>query len=303
MSTKHGREPLFFYALMALAMVSWGGSWVVAKWASGYPAEVTAFWRFVLNALSLLPILLLRVESLSLPRGARLWTILSAVALAVYNVLFLTAMKHGSGGYGGVLVPTLNPLFSYVIAAAFLSHRLDRRMLAALVLGLLGGVLQILGPAFSLASFARPENLILTAAAAVYALLTHASARAQRSLSVFRYSFWTSALCAAFLLPLALPSGPFDFPSLGIPFWVDAGYLALAAGTFGTTLYFSAASRIGAARASNFAFLVPVSALVLAFLFLGERPAWTSVVGGAVSVAAVLAAHRSGGRGQSDSRS
>lgn len=292
MNGQTGRKPLFF-ALMALAMISWGGSWTVAKWAAGYPAEVTAFWRFVINALSFLPVLLIRGESLSLPKGARRWTFLSAAALALYNVLFLSAMKYGPGGYGGVLVPTLNPLFSFLIAAVFIRHRLVGLTLAGLAFGLAGGVLQIIGPGFSLSAFARTENLILVAAAATYALLTHASAKAQRGVGVLRYGFWTSLLCAVMLLPVSWSRNPFDFAALGALFWIDAAYLGLAAGTFGTTLYFEATRRIGAARASSFAFLVPVSALVIAFIFLGERPAWTSLAGGAVSVAAVLLIHRS----------
>lgn len=279
---------------MALAMFSWGGSWTVAKWASGFPAELTAFWRFAINALSFLPILAFRGESLALPRGSRLWTVLSAAALAFYNILFLTSMKHGPGGYGGVLVPTLNPLFSFLIATLFIRHKITPLTLVGLLLGLAGGVLQVIGPAFSFDAFARPENVMLVGAALVYALLTHASAVAQRGLGVFRYGFWTSALCALMLLPVALPANPFDFSGLGLKFWVDAGYLALIAGTFGTTLYFEATRRIGAARASSFAFLVPVSALAAAFVFLGERPAWTSVAGGAISVAAVLLIHRTG---------
>ncbi len=291
MDGQHGRKPLF-YALMALAMISWGGSWTVAKWAAGYPAELTAFWRFAINAVSFLPVLLVLREPLSLPKGARLWTFLSAAALALYNMLFLTAMKHGSGGYGGVLVPTLNPLFSFLFAALFARHRIIGLTLVGLAFGLAGGVLQIIGPEFSPAAFTRPENVILVAAAATYALLTHASAKAQKGVGVLRYGFWTSVLCALMLLPFAWTKGPFDFARLGPGFWLDAAYLGLAAGTFGTTLYFEATRRIGAARASSFAFLVPVSALAIAFVLLGEIPAWTSVAGGAVSVAAVLLIHR-----------
>lgn len=292
MNDKTGRNPLFF-ALMALAMISWGGSWTVAKFAAGYPAELTAFWRFVINGVSFLPVLLILREPLSLPKEARLWTFLSAAALAVYNILFLTAMKHGSGGYGGVLVPTLNPLFSFLFAALFTRHRIIGLTLIGLAFGLAGGVLQIVGPDFSLSAFTRPENIILVAAAATYALLTHGSAKAQKGVGVLRYGFWTSIMCAAMLLPFSWAQGPFDFGKLGSGFWLDASYLGLAAGTFGTTLYFEATRRIGAARASSFAFLVPVSALVIAFLFLGEIPAWTSIAGGAVSVAAVLLIHRS----------
>lgn len=276
--------------MMILAMVSWGGSWVTAKWAAAYPPEVTAVWRFLLSALSFLPLLWWRKESLALPRKLWLWVGLSAVSLAVYNLFFLTAMQHGPGGYGGVLVPTLNPQFAFLIAVLFLHQTAGRRALTGLALGLAGGVLQILGPGFRLESFLQPENLLLVGAALAYAILTQFSAVAQKELSVFRYTFWTSLLCTLLLVPFAWVQtpGPLDFEALGVDFWIDAGYLALVAGTFGTTLYFEAARRVGAARASSFAFLVPVSALVLAFLFLAEVPAWTSIVGGALSVAAVM---------------
>jgi drug/metabolite transporter (DMT)-like permease len=278
---------------MVLAMVSWGGSWVTAKWASGYPAEDTAVWRFFLSALSYLPILWWRKESLALPRKVWIWVGLAAVSLAVYNVLFLTAMQHGPGGYGGVLVPTMNPQFSFLIAVVFLGQKPGKRALAGLALGLAGGALQIVGPRFEMMAFLRPENVLLVGAALAYAILTQFSAVAQREISVFRFSFWTAVLVTLFLAPFAftLPAslpGPLDFGRLGADFWVDTVYLALAAGTFGTTLYFEAARRVGGARASSFAFLVPATALVLAFLFLAEVPAWTSVVGGALSVAAVM---------------
>jgi len=280
----------FFLFLMVLAMVSWGGSWVTAKWASAYPPEVTAVWRFFLSALSFLPILWWRKESLALPRQVWLWVGLSAASLAIYNLLFLTAMQHGPGGYGGVLVPTLNPQFSFLLAVLFLHHTVGRRALIGLALGLAGGIVQILGPSFRVEAFLRPENLLLVGAALAYAVLTQFSAVAQKQISVFRYTFWTSLLCTLMLAPIAWlrSPGPLDFGGLGFDFWVDTVYLALLAGTFGTTLYFEAARRVGAARASSFAFLVPVTALVLAFLFLGEEPAWTSVVGGALSVVAVM---------------
>ncbi len=283
----------FFLLLMILAMVAWGGSWVTAKWASSYPPQFTALWRFFVSALSFLPILWWRKESLALPRQAWLWVGLSAGSLTIYNLLFLGAMQHGPGGYGGVLVPTLNPQFSFLLAALFLHQTVGAKALGGLALGLAGGVLQILGPQFQFEAFLRPENLFLVAAAFVYACLNHFSAVAQREISVFRYSFWTALLCSFFLLPFALnvapgTPGPFDFGALKADFWINVAYLALAAGTFGTTLYFEATRRVGAARGSSFVFLVPASALVLAFLFLGEQPAWTSVVGGTLSISAVM---------------
>lgn len=276
-----------FLALVVLAMVAWGGSWITARWASGHPSDVTALWRFLLSGLSFLPILAWRRESLRVPRHTWHWVALSALALGSYNLCFLGGLKTGHGGYGGVLVPSLNPLFANLLAALFMRHQVDRRTVLGLALGFSGGVLQILGPRFEVRSFLRPENLYFLGASFSYALLTLWTARAQQRISVFVHSFWVAVGCALLLLPLAWTHHPFQVTALGPSFWINAVYLGLLAGTFATTVYFEAAKRVGGARAAGFSFLVPVSALVLAFLILGERPAWTSVVGGALSVVAV----------------
>lgn len=273
-------------------MVAWGGSWITARWAHGHPADVTSLWRFLLSAASFLPILAWRRESLAVPRASWRWVGLSAVALAVYNLCFLGGLKTGHGGYGGVLVPSLNPLFANLLASVFLAHRVDRRTGLGLALGFSGGILQILGPGFDPGAFLRPENLYFLGAALSYALLTLWTAESQRHTSVFVHSFWVAVGCAALLLPVAWPRAPFDVSRLPVDFWVNAVYLALLAGTFGTTVYFAAAKRVGGARASSYSFLVPVSALALGWLFLGEVPTWTSIVGGALSIGAVLLVQR-----------
>lgn len=287
------KHSVLFTLFMILAMVSWGGSWVTARWASSYPPEVTALWRFLLSALSFLPILWWRKESLGVPRKTWLWIGLSALTLAGYNLLFLSAMQHGPGGYGGVLVPTLNPQFSFLISVLFLHLKMGKGALFGLFLGLSGGMIQIIGPEYRFDLFLQPQNILLVGAALVYAVLTQFSALAQKGISVFQYSFWTAFLCSLVLLPFTWGSEPFQLEAFQSDFWINVAYLALAAGTFGTTLYFEAARRVGAARASSFAFLVPASALVLAFLILGEQPDWTSVVGGILSVTAVLIISRS----------
>lgn len=280
-------QPMFLL-LAALAMVAWGGSWITARWASGYAPEITAFWRFLLSAASFLPILWFRKESLALPRKAWPWVGLAALALAGYNLCFLGGLQTGHGGYAGVLVPSLNPLFTFLLASVFLSHTVNRTTLLGLGLGFLGGMLQILGPGLEARSFLRPENLFFLGAALSYALLTLWSARAQKHVSVFVHSFWVSVGATALLAPFAWPKHPFQMQGLGHDFWINTLYLALLSGTFGTTVYFEAARRVGGARASSFSFLVPVSALVLAFLLLGEVPQWTSLAGGALSIGAVL---------------
>lgn len=292
--TQESRPSWIFSLLMVLAMVAWGGSWITARWAHAGQPELTAFWRFMANALTLIPFVLLwerpnrRSEDLRPNWGTVAWVVAAAFSLAVYNVLFLTAMKTGLAGYGGVMVPSLNPQFAFLLGLLFFGTKAGWIQGLGLALGLAGGVLQILGPDFLWSRFGQPENLLLVSAAAVYALLTHLGSRSQARLGVFSYSFWTALLAGLMLLPLALQNPGQAFVPVNIEFWVNALYLGIAAGTFGTTLYFEASRRLGGARGASYAFLVPASALVLAWIFLGEIPLWTSLAGGALSIGAVL---------------
>lgn len=281
-----------FYAVLALAMFAWGGSWVTAKWTAAYSPLVTGWWRFVFTAISFAAILLVRGESFHLPKRTWGFVGLSAVAIVLYNGLFLVGLRSGGGGYGGVLVPTTSPPMAFLIAIVFLRERVRVVTALGFVLGLGGGALQILGPAFTVDAFVRAENLAFLGASLSYAVLVHAGAVVQRDLSVFRYSFWLFALSSIAVWPFAGLGAPFAFETLRADFWVNVLYLTLVSGTFATTVYFVAARRLGPSRASSFSFLVPVAAVVLAFVFLGEEPAWTSVVGGALSVVAIVLIQR-----------
>jgi drug/metabolite transporter (DMT)-like permease len=70
-------------------------------------------------------------------------------------------------------------------------------------------------------------------------------------------------------------------------FWISLFYIAVISTTFGTTVYLYASSKLGSSRASSFIFLVPATALFSSWLFLSEVPAWTTLAGGALAVAAV----------------
>jgi drug/metabolite transporter (DMT)-like permease len=59
-----------------------------------------------------------------------------------------------------------------------------------------------------------------------------------------------------------------------------------------TLLWYAAVRRLGAARTGIYANMESFFAVLTAALLLGERVAWTSIVGGAVVIAGVLVTRR-----------
>ena len=75
-------------------------------------------------------------------------------------------------------------------------------------------------------------------------------------------------------------------------FWGIIFYLSIFATTFGATVYFTAAGKMGSGRASSFIFLVPTSAMFFSWLLLGEVPQLSTIIGGLIAIFAVYLLNR-----------
>ena len=106
------------------------------------------------------------------------------------------------------------------------------------------------------------------------------------------FSFYVNAFSALLALPLALRGGVETPQTAQMLFWLNIGYLALVSTAFATTVYFRASLRLGPHRAASFILLVPVLAPLLSWIFLGEIPETTTVVGAPFAIAAVYLVNR-----------
>jgi drug/metabolite transporter (DMT)-like permease len=74
--------------------------------------------------------------------------------------------------------------------------------------------------------------------------------------------------------------------------WLNLAYLGVCGTVLGFVWYYQGIRKIGAIRASQFINFVPVSAIVLAFLLLGEPVTPSLVAGGALVVCGVYLTNR-----------
>ena len=72
-----------------------------------------------------------------------------------------------------------------------------------------------------------------------------------------------------------------------ITFWVHFLIISVGAIGFGTTIFFLATMRIGSEKSSSFMYIVPTSAIGLSIVLLGETLAFSTILGGALTISAV----------------
>jgi DME family drug/metabolite transporter len=227
------------------------------------------------------------------PRGDALRIAgLGVIGFAGVQVLQALGTAQTSGATATVLAST-GPLWIAVLAPALLGERL--RMTAVLGLSLaLAGVAAITGLGepgrLAGAPFGNAAVLLSGVAYALYTVLGKRLAQ--------RYSpmLFCGVSCLGGLAG-SLPFAAWEVTS-GVPWptpvgWALLAYLAILVTFVGFAIFFWGLRALPATRAGALMFLQPLSGLVLAVLFLGDRPTPTFLVGcGLVLIGVYLAAGR-----------
>ena len=270
--------------VVALSLV-WGGSFFFVEIALiALPPFSVVLCRVGLAALALL--VLVRLSGQAMPREAGLWgafLVMGALNNFIPFSLIVWGQVHIDSGLASILNAT-TPLFTVVLAHLVTSdERMTPSGLAGVALGLLG-VVVLMGPE-ALAGLGGAG--LGTAGLAQVAVLGGALSYAAASLYGRRFRHLppmvpaAGMLCGSTLLvlPVALVlDRPWSLaPGLEVVAAVVG--LALASTALAYYLYFRILSAAGSTNLMLVTFLIPVSAILLGTLVLGERLDWTAFAG------------------------
>ncbi|TGL09091.1 DMT family transporter [Leptospira levettii] len=279
-----------FLLLLILAMVSWGFSWPIAKMIAGsVPVPVLVFWRFLATFLSVIPILFVMRLPIRLKSGKDYWNVfIGGIIYTLYNQFFFLGLKNGLPGAGGVLVTTLNPIVTFFIVFLVQKKSISKRQVLGLFFGFIGGLVILQVWKISIDYLLLSGNLFFLLCSFVWATLSLNSQKTGKSMSPITYSFYVYGVGSILELLFCWNDPNFwkvwDF---GYTFWFAIFYLTVISTTFGTTVYFYAATRLGSEIASSFIFIVPLSAYLSSYLILDEVVQIPVIIGGALAMLAV----------------
>jgi drug/metabolite transporter (DMT)-like permease len=272
------------WALLLLLAVLWGGSFFFAKVAlATIPALTLVALRTGIAALALL--VFLAVRGIALPRSAKAWGRYLVMGL-LNNAIPFALINWGQTQIDSGLAAILNattPLFTVLLAHLVTAdERLTRNRVAGVVLGFAGVVVMIGPSALRGLGLAGLGKLAVVGAACSYAC---AGLYGRRLALLPPVANACGMLVASSLVMLAVAlvvDGPGGFArglAAGPPIWASLAALALLSTALAYIVYFRILATAGATNLLLVTFLIPVSALLLGGLVLGERPDWTSFAG------------------------
>ena len=275
------------YAAIA---VCWGGTWAVAKLAVGEvpPLELSAI-RFALVG----TLLLIACAVLRIPLGRGHWyAVIVAGVLGIfgYNALVFVALTMAPASDGALIVPTLVPVLT-ALGATAIGERLTREKVIGSVIGVAGATLVIVGAQGIGGAFSAQRllaDLMALVGAACWAAYGVIGRIALRERSPTALVALTSLIGAALLFPLGfLERGYRDVVTWPLSAWLAIGYLVVFATIVGFVLFYWAVRRFGASVGAMSSYMVPVAAVAIAFVLLGERPEPLQLIGGVVILVGV----------------
>jgi drug/metabolite transporter (DMT)-like permease len=285
-----GRED---WAILLFLSVLWGGSFFFIEIALETVRPFTlVLIRVVLAAAMLWAFLWWRGQRLPLPPGAAsAYLVLALLNNVVPFVMFAWAQEAITGGLASILNAT-TPIWGVLVAHLFTA---DEKATPNKVIGVLlgfAGVAVLIGTDFlGELGTGLLAQLACLAATLCYAL-AGVWARRFRRMGIEPTAVATGQLTASALvmLPLVLLfEPPWSGTAPSPQAWLALAALALFCTSLAYILYFRLLASAGATNSLLVTFLIPVTAILLGALFLGERLEWRSFAG-MVLIAAGLAA-------------
>jgi drug/metabolite transporter (DMT)-like permease len=281
---------------LGLLALIWGSSFLWIKLADrGFsPAEVT-FARLALGAAVLFPVALARRETM--PRSASLWAQIGVAALfgnAIPYLLFAVAEQSVDSSTAGIINAT-TPLWTVVLALAVRHQKsVTGWQGAGLIVGF-GGALLIFSPWHSASGVASAGGLECLGASVSYAIsyIFMDKFLARRGMSPFTLSA-CQLLVAAALLALALPVAGASVPHGGAASVTGLIILGVLGTGFAYVLNYQIIASEGATVAATVTYLLPVVAILLGVLALGETVTVMVLAGIALVLAGVALTRRRG---------
>jgi len=289
MTSNDGRIDARDWALLGVLSVLWGGSFFFNGLAlKELPPMTLVLLRVSVAALMLLP--LLRIYRIEFPAGLSGWAPFVAVAL-FNNMLPISLIVVGqtfiSSGLASILNAT-TPLFTVIVMAVSGEERLSPQRVAGVTIGLTGVIILRGGFALDLAGQGTGIALCLAGALSYGVAALLARRHLAKSPPLATATFQLMASTAMMAVIAGVVDQPWQLPLPGPTTWLAVTGLAALSTALAYIVFFQILRRSGATNVMLVTLLIPLTAILLGALVLGETISAREILGACVIGSALL---------------
>ncbi|MED1791562.1 DMT family transporter [Brevibacillus nitrificans] len=274
---------LLAYFQLALSMALVGINISIGKEiVSHIPVFLFSELRFLIALLILLPLLSMRGEwksSWSKEEGVVLfWQ--SFFGVFLFSICMLYGVKWTTATSAGIITSTV-PACIALLSFWILKEKLLRNSLWAILLSVCGiGLITFSGESQELSRISMLGNLLVFLAVISEALFTIFAKRLSGKITPFQMTAAINGISFVLFLPFAIAEGlSFSWGSVPAATWLLVVYYAVTASVLSFFLWYKGVAKVDASKAGLFTGMMPISAALVAVLFLGEGFTWFHAIG------------------------
>ena len=230
--------------------------------------------------------------------------LLGVLGNVVYQLCFVFGIDGTQAGNASLLLST-TPVWT-VLLSGLAGHE---RPTPAVVVGVLGTVVGMTfvvlgrGDALSLTSATLRGDLLMVLASILWSLYTVGGRGAVAKYGPLRMTAWTLWVGTPCLVAIGLPSVMrTDLASLSLGTWLGVTYAGLLSIGLAYLIWYRGVQRLGNTKTAAYSNLVPVAALITAWVWLGEVPTRLQLLGATIILIGLTVARLAQSPGPSSRR-
>ncbi|MFE7316208.1 DMT family transporter [Streptomyces sp. NPDC057555] len=276
------------FLALALTVTLWASAFPAIRVAlHGYGPAQLSLLRLAVAAVALAAVMPLAKVRRPARRDLPRILVVGAAGMSAYQLLLNWGEVHVPAGTAALIVAVV-PVISALLAASFLGERLSPAKILGSLVALAGtAVIAVTGGE---TGYTTAAWVVLAAAVAqgVYHFAIKPLLSRYSGLEVAAHATWAGT---ALLLPFVPTTvrAVLDAPAGST---LAAVYLGLLPSAAGFVVWGYAVARLTVTAATAALYLVPVTALAVAFVWLGEEPRPVELLGGVVTLAGVALLNR-----------
>lgn len=279
------------YISLVMAMMIVGSSVVAGKiMVDGMPVFLSSAMRFLLSSVVMLPVLFFKEGGM--PRLSRFsWGILFLQAFCgsfLFTVCLLYGLKYISPASAGIITST-TPAFMGVIGWCFFREKISLQIIAGISLSIIGIMILNTGDRSGYGQGSLTGFLFMFGAVAAESLFLVLRKRITEPLSPLA----ATTIISIFGFLWFFPSGLYEFyttdlSAVSTTSWCAVLYYGLVVTVLAYLFWFYGVVRVQASVAGVFTGIMPIAAVSLSAMILGERIYWNHYAGCALVLCSIL---------------
>lgn len=234
------------------------------------PSAVTAFYRLFFAVVLMTPLFVAkhRRETKGMNRQDWAFAALSGTLLAFHFILWFESLRYTSVASSVVLV-TLQPLFAFVGGFLFFKEKMTISEWVSALLAILGSVIISWGD-FQISGEALYGDMLALIACAMVTGYWLVGQHLRKQLTLITYTYIVYGI-ASIVLSVYVALFRYSFFSYDLQDWWYFILLAVIPTLFGHSLFNWAMKWVNAAMVSMAILFEPIGAIILAYIWLGEK--------------------------------